>query len=351
MNKIRIKLINWHKGIDRELPWKKNKSPYKIWLSEVLLQQTRVNQAIPYYRKFLKAYPTIEKMASASLDEVMKLWQGLGYYSRAKNMHETSIHIVKNLNSEFPNTYNELLKLKGVGNYTAAAIASFAYNEPKAVVDGNVFRVLSRYFGIETPIDSTAGKKEFQKIADEQLDKKAPGIYNQAIMDFGALQCIPKNPSCNTCCFKKTCKAHQNKQVALLPVKAKKLKKRIRYFNYFIIHYKKFFYLQKREEKDIWQNLFQYPLIESDRKSFERLAEDYFAIDNFIKTNKYGILKVSKNYKQQLTHQQINARFIEIEVDKPLNKNLNFIKCKETDLKKFAYPKIIDWFLKDKVLN
>jgi len=351
MDKFRNKLLKWHKGINRDLPWKKKPSPYKIWLSEVLLQQTRVNQAVPYYFKFIKAYPNIAKMANAPLDEILKLWQGLGYYSRARNMHETAKHIVNNLNNVFPNTYFELLKLKGIGPYSAAAISSFAFNEAKAVLDGNVFRVFSRYFGLFDAIDTTAGKKVFQEIADINLDKKQPGKYNQAIMDFGALQCVPKNPNCTQCCFKRSCVAFKNDLIEKLPVKEKKLKRKIRYFNYLKINYKNFFYLEKRKAKDVWQDLYQYPLIESDKKSFSGKVEDYLAIGKLIDNNNFDIIEVSKNYRQLLTHQQINARFIELIVYKPLHKKALFVKCKQSDLAKYAYPKIIDCFLKDKMLN
>ena len=221
------------------MPWKGEKNPYLIWLSEIILQQTRVEQGLPYYERFRENYPTVTDLANAPEDEVMKLWEGLGYYSRARNLHATAKMIDQEMDSIFPTTHAEILKLKGVGPYTAAAIASFAYNLPHAVVDGNVYRVLSRFFGIETPIDSTSGKKEFAQLAQDLIDKKQPGNYNQAIMDFGATHCMPKKPKCSQCLLRKNCKALLNNKVTSLPIKIKKIKKQTRYFNYLVINQNK----------------------------------------------------------------------------------------------------------------
>src|SRR5690606_28672368 len=215
------KLISWYLQNKRDLPWRNTKNPYKIWLSEVILQQTRVAQGLPYYENFVKHFPTVFDLAKANEEQVLKIWQGLGYYSRARNLHHTAQYVSENLNGEFPKTYNKLIKLKGIGSYPAAAISSFSNDENVAVLDGNVYRVLSRYFGIETDISSSQGKKEFQEMADEVLDKKRPALFNQAIMEFGALQCVPKNPNCEVCVFNDSCVALQKNKVAQLPVKLK----------------------------------------------------------------------------------------------------------------------------------
>ncbi|EPR73210.1 A/G-specific adenine glycosylase [Winogradskyella psychrotolerans RS-3] len=228
------KLITWYSDKKRELPWRETSNPYYIWLSEIILQQTQVKQGLPYYDAFVTQYPTIFDLANASETSILKLWQGLGYYSRARNLHFTAKHIVNELDGKFPNTYKDLLKLKGVGDYTASAIASIAFNEVAAVVDGNVYRVLSRYFGIETPINSTLGIKEFKSLASTLIDHKQPATYNQAIMEFGAIQCKPKNPDCTVCPFQDSCVALQNQMVDVLPVKLKKTKVTVKYFNFLV---------------------------------------------------------------------------------------------------------------------
>src|SRR6185295_17174001 len=234
-----------------------------IWLSEIILQQTRVEQGLPYFEKFSEAFPTIKHFAFAHEDKILKMWQGLGYYSRARNMHFTAREIVKNFDSKFPVEFSELKKLKGVGDYTAAAIASFAFNKPHPVVDGNVYRFLSRYFGIKTAIDSLKGKKIFLELAEELLDKKNPGLHNQAIMEFGAIQCKPVNPDCFSCHLKMDCYAFKNKRVNQFPVKSKTQKVRERFFYYLFIRWKNKIFLHKRTGKDIWKNLYEFPLIET----------------------------------------------------------------------------------------
>ncbi len=247
------------------MPWRETSDPYCIWLSEIMLQQTRIEQGLPYYLAFTNAYPSIFDLANASEEEVLKLWQGLGYYSRARNLHATAKYIAFELNGKFPETYEGLLKLKGVGDYTASAIASISYNEPVAVVDGNVYRVLSRYFDIDTPINSTAGIKEFKLLAKELLDKEDPATYNQAIMEFGALQCKPQSPLCNTCPLSASCLALKNNKISMLPVKLKKGKIKKRYFNYLVFQSEENkTILEKRSGKGIWEGLYQFPLIETD---------------------------------------------------------------------------------------
>ncbi len=259
-------LLTWHSTHHRPLPWKGEKNPYLVWLSEIILQQTRVEQGLPYFEKFKAAYPTVTDLANAPEDEVMKLWEGLGYYSRARNLHAAAKHIANELEGKFPGTYEGIRLLKGVGPYTAAAIASFAFDLPHAVVDGNVYRVLSRCFGIEEPIDSTAGKKLFAKLAQEILENAGtnPGSFNQAMMDFGATHCMPKVPKCGECPMQSKCIAFQKNRVDKLPVKSKKLVRRQRFFNYFLFHSEGKIFIKKRTGEDIWQNLYDFPLIESE---------------------------------------------------------------------------------------
>jgi len=344
-------LLKWFDNNDRPLPWKGEKNPYYIWLSEIILQQTRVAQGLPYFEKFKKHFPTVKDLADASEDTVMKLWEGLGYYSRARNLHATAKFIAYELAGVFPTNHKEILKLKGVGPYTAAAIASFAYNLPHAVVDGNVYRVLSRVFGIETPIDITEGKKEFAALAQELLHQPSAGKYNQAIMDFGATQCVPANPNCATCPFKKECIAFQKEKIKLLPIKAKKIKKRERFFNYLILKKGDELFIQKRTKKDIWQNLYQFPLIEAtsilDKESLIATVE----FQKITKEIPFTFNKISKPFKQQLTHQKIIATFWEIAINiDSLEIPPSFLRINQKNIPNFAFPKIIDWYLKDKAL-
>lgn len=260
-------LINWYSNNKRELPWRQTKSPYSIWMSEIILQQTQIVQGLPYYEAFLKEFPSIFHLANAPESQVLKLWQGLGYYSRARNLHATAKYIVSELNGEFPNTYTELIKLKGVGDYTASAIASICFNEPTAVVDGNVYRVLSRHFGIDTPINSSNGAKVFKQLAQQLIDKNNPAEFNQAIMEFGAVQCRPQNPNCSVCPFQDTCVARRDHRISELPVKIKAAKAKKKYFNFLVIlSNDNKTVLEKRKGKGIWQNLYQFPLIETEQE-------------------------------------------------------------------------------------
>lgn len=343
-------LLSWFSKNHRPMPWKGEKNPYLVWLSEIILQQTRVAQGLPYFEKFKAAYPTITDLANAPEDEVLKLWEGLGYYSRARNLHFSAKDIRDNYQGVFPVEYADILKLKGVGTYTAAAIASFAYDLPYAVLDGNVFRVLSRYFGIKEPIDTTTGKKIFTKLSQELLAKKQAADYNQAIMDFGATQCVPANPNCNNCPLTKKCIARKEGLVNQLPIKSKKLKKRSRFFHYLIINYGDQVWIRKRMEKDIWQGLYEFPLLETDklldRKALERKAEYQKVIPP-----EAMISRVSAPFSQQLTHQKINALFLEINLEKPLHEVVDgWIKISREDLKTYAFPRVIDLYLQDKSL-
>jgi len=304
-------LINWYLGNKRDLPWRKINDPYRIWLSEIMLQQTRIEQGLPYYFAFTEAFPTVYDLAKASQDEVLKLWQGLGYYSRARNLHETAKVVSEELDGRFPDNYKDLLKLKGIGDYTASAIASICYNEVTPVVDGNVYRVLARYFDIDTPINSSAGQKEFKALAAELIDEENPATYNQAIMDFGALQCKPQNPLCESCPLSNSCLALKNNKISLLPVKLKKARIKKRYFNYLVfLSEGNETILEQRQGKGIWEGLYQFPLLES--KSLidtEVLIADsnYFSVgeDNEQKISLYNDTPIV----HKLSHQHIYTRF------------------------------------------
>ncbi|GEC78495.1 A/G-specific adenine glycosylase [Flavobacterium aquatile] len=308
-------LLHWYLQNKRDLPWRNTTNPYPIWLSEIMLQQTRVAQGMPYFHAFMEAFPTVFDLAKADEEQVLKLWQGLGYYSRARNMHKTAQIIAFELGGNFPNNYSDLLKLKGVGEYTAAAIASFAFNEVVPVVDGNVFRVLSRYFNVETDIASATAKKEFSTLAKELIPKNNPALFNQAIMEFGALQCVPKNPNCEICIFNSSCAALQKKKVNELPVKLKKTKVTNRFFNYliFLDNYNNTI-IKKRIEKGIWHNLYEFPVIESD----EELDFDLIVSKIEEKYSNLSIESVSKYNEVQiihkLSHQKLHINFYKVDV-------------------------------------
>lgn len=308
---ISTALISWYQKHKRPLPWRDTTDPYKVWLSEIILQQTKVVQGLPYYLKFVNAYPTVQDLASAEEEEVLKLWQGLGYYSRARNLHYSAKMVCETFNGVFPKTYNEVIQLKGVGEYTASAVASFCNNEKRAVVDGNVYRVLARIFGIFTPINSTEGEKQFKELAYAQLSIDQPSTYNQAIMEFGALCCTPKKPNCMFCPFIDSCFAYQNNQVANLPVKLKKTKVTKKFFYYLIIKDASGGVLiHKREGKGIWRNLYQFPLVEAERKmALSKLHTSFKGIigESFDATKLQLISQSDKPYK--LTHQHIYAHF------------------------------------------
>jgi A/G-specific adenine glycosylase len=344
-------LLRWNKMQNkRAMPWKGEKNPYRIWLSEIILQQTRVEQGWNYYNRFVSTFPNIKKLAAAPEEKVFKLWEGLGYYTRCKNLIATAKFIANDKQGKFPDTYEEILSLKGVGPYTAAAIASFAFNLPHAVVDGNVFRVLSRFFGIDTPTDSTTGKKLFTELAEELLDKKLPGIYNQAIMDFGAVICKPQNPLCTVCPLKTSCTALLEEKVNILPVKSGKLIKKERWLCYLIVEYNGKIYVRKRGPKEIWENLYEFVLLETDKAfSFEEIINST-SFRNITGKNKAAILHVSKMYKQQLTHQSIYGNFIQLKVNnEPPLKDYKAVTYKQ--LNKLPFPKFITGYLAENELQ
>lgn len=342
-------LLLWDTQNPRYMPWKNTQNPYHIWLSEIILQQTRVEQGTPYYEKFLQAYPTINDLAKAPLANILLLWEGLGYYARARNMHTAAKMVAYNLNGVFPTTYKSIKALKGVGDYTAAAIASFAYNLPHAVIDGNVYRLLSRFFGINTPIDSIKAKQQFAELANNLLPTNNASIYNQAIMNFGAMQCKPAKPNCFTCPLQSNCVANNQLIVDKLPVKEKKIKRTNRFFNYLFIKNNNApltTYIQQRTQNDIWLGLYQLPLIETDNSLVhETLIQnpDFISMFGQVPTSN---IKILQTLKQQLTHQTIYATFINIETNCWLpNAEKYFLQ--PVPLKKisdYAYPKIINNF-------
>ena len=339
-------LMEWNKGSNsRQMPWKGERDPYKIWLSEVILQQTRVEQGWKYYELFINTFPTITQLAAAKEETVFKLWEGLGYYSRCRNLIETAKRITLEYKGIFPDDYNKIRDLKGIGPYTAAAIASFAFDQPVAVVDGNVQRIIARYFGISTPTDSPAGKKLFNDLATALLDTEQPALFNQAIMDFGATVCKPVNPLCEICIQRNDCEAFKHGFVSTLPMKQKALKKTSRWFYYFIIDTGHYILVRKRTEKDIWQNLHEFVLLETDEP-----IEDQSTFYEFLQS-KFGrefiITNVSKLFRQQLTHQTIQGKFIEVRLseDAPIT---GYQKLTRKQFAKLAFPGFINAYLRSK---
>jgi len=340
-------LVLWYLNNKRDLPWRKTKDPYLIWLSEIILQQTKIAQGQSYYLKFKERYANIFSLAEADEKEVLKLWQGLGYYSRARNLHETAKYVSLELGGQFPNTYGALIKLKGIGDYTASAISSICFNKPEAVVDGNVYRVLSRYFGIFDPINSTHGKKEFKKLATLLIDPNQPGEHNQALMEFGALVCKPKNPNCLTCNMNQSCFALGKNKIDILPVKTNKVKIKRRYFNYIILDINnKSTYIIQRTKRDIWKNLYEFPLYESSDTIGlnELLQTDLFK--NLIKQNHYQITKFNnKEIIHKLSHQHLFTTFWIIDIN-----STDLSEQLWEELAHFALPTLIQNFV-DKYRN
>jgi A/G-specific adenine glycosylase len=333
-------LILWYLQNKRDLPWRKTKNPYKIWLSEIILQQTRVDQGMSYYYTFVKNYPTVFDLAKASEEEVLKDWQGLGYYSRARNLHYSARYIVNELSGIFPSTYSEIIKLKGVGDYTASAIASISFNEPTAVVDGNVYRVLARYFGITTPINSAQGIKDFKNKAQQLIDKDYPGEFNQAIMEFGARQCKPQSPNCSVCVLNNKCVAFHTNTIKNLPVKEKKLKIKKRYFNYLVVKTPSNKTILEKRTSGIWKNMYQFPLIESKKE----LSKNELLTDVFFTAYGSKLLNIqlfnAKNIVHKLSHQHIYTKFWIVDVEAIKGFELSW-----DELSKYPVSKLIDNFL------
>ena len=339
---FRQSLLDWNvRENTRQMPWKGEKDPYKIWLSEVILQQTRVEQGLAYYERFVDAFPSVTDLAAAPEDRVFKLWEGLGYYSRCKNLIHTARFIAGERKGCFPTTYNDILELKGVGSYTAAAIASFAYGLPHAVVDGNVLRVLSRFFGIDTPVDTTEGKMLLTDLADRCLDREDPATYNQALMDFGAVVCKPANPVCATCPLSARCVALKEEKVDLLPIKQKRMVRRDRHFLFLVAEYREGIYVRKRTGKDIWQNLFEF--IGHELKG-EKEWEDLSWFGSLVGKGTYTVLHMSPVYRQLLTHQQVKARFIRIRLDQPLPRG-EYECMEKKDLAALPFPRLLNDYM------
>jgi len=342
VNSFSNNLISWYRINKRDLPWRNTKDPYKIWLSEIILQQTKIAQGLPYYNRFIKKYPNVQVLAGASEKEVLKLWEGLGYYSRARNLHKTAKIIVTNLEGIFPSTYKNLIKLPGIGDYTASAISSFSINEINPVIDGNVYRFLSRLLGILIPINTNKSLKEFRNIAKILISKKNPSDFNQAIMEFGSLVCKPKNPICNDCIYQKSCFAYLNQKTLTLPLKNSKKKVKERFLNFLIIKSPDGnTVIEKRINKDIWQNLYQFPLIESekplDKKNLSiKLKEIQYLNSKDIEFYLYQ----NKSFSHKLTHQNIHSSFWIFDVKKIKNNQTNI-----RNLDMYPFPKPISNFL------
>jgi len=311
--------LEWYPRHRRDLPWRHTRDPYAIWLSEVILQQTRVKQGLPYYYTYINTYPTVQDLAAAPEDEVLRHWQGLGYYSRARNMHHTAQQVVREYNGQFPETYAELLKLRGVGQYTAAAIASFAFDEKVAVLDGNVFRVLARVFGLTQDIAAPASRRVFQVLADQLIPAETPAEFNQAIMEFGAIQCTPVNPDCLFCPLQSHCYAFQHGMVNELPIKSKAKAARTRYFHYLVLRHADTIYMRKRGPKDIWEGLYDFVLTEKD-------AAELSAVELLAVVEKLGG-QLATNHAEEpvqamrhiLSHQKVEAKFHPVRLHEPLS--------------------------------
>lgn len=345
MDVFNSRIHQWYSLFKRNLPWRDTRDPYFIWLSEIILQQTRIEQGLAYYQKFTETFPTITDLANASEDQILKLWQGLGYYSRARNLHFTARYIREHYKGEFPQQHHLILSLKGVGEYTAAAIASISFHQAYPAIDGNVFRVLSRFFGISEPIDTSIGKKTFSAIAKELIKGTDPGMHNQALMEFGALQCTPQKPGCLNCPLQDLCYAFSANKIAELPVKLKKTKQRDRYFNYLVFSDGDKTWLRKRTGKDIWENLFEFPMIEtSEAISIDTLLSMPEVIQ--LVNPDFASIKSVEDWKVHLlTHQRINYRIIQVNLLQEIIMPLNMIEVNKKDIFNFAVPKLLETYL------
>lgn len=337
-------LMAWYQDNKRDLPWREDPVPYKVWLSEIILQQTRVEQGLPYFHRFVDQFPDVIALAIAKEDDVLKLWQGLGYYSRARNLHKAAKIITQTLHGVFPNRYDELIKLPGVGSYTAAAIASIAFNESKAVVDGNVIRVITRLFGIVEPADDKSTLSKIQKISSELLLNQNPSDFNQAMMEFGALQCIPRNPDCSQCPLRASCIANATQMVENLPLKLKKIKRRNRHFHFAILTDGINILVDQRKQKDIWEGLYQFPVIEKS-ESILLNSEELLTLTNC----KGNLLRVNEVKKHVLTHQDIYAHFYHFKSDNLSSSKFQLVSLSE--LHTFAWPRLIDRYIENYVIE
>lgn len=337
-NNAHIVLYQWHDTVERDLPWKEDKNPYKIWVSEIILQQTRVEQGRPYYLRFIDAFPDITTLANAPLDKVLRLWQGLGYYSRARNMHVAAQQILERHDGIFPTSYEDIIALKGIGAYTAAAIASFAFGLPHPVMDGNVKRVVSRLFSMEDPINTSKGEKRIMTSLDQLFDPTAPDRFNQAIMDLGATVCTPKNPSCKDCPWQQRCKAYHDNTIELLPVKKRNLKKKDRYFTYFLVQDRDRIFLRQRPTDSIWKGLYEIPYIESDKNTFETPSE-MISKAAFTDHQLYDF-----SLKHVLSHQNIHAKLAKASFNSE-DQQFDGFWCDIKDLDHYAMPRLVEKML------
>ena len=350
--KFSEKIIDWYLQNKRELPWRNTQNPYYIWLSEIILQQTRVVQGMDYYYAFIEKYPTIIDLANASEEEVLKTWQGLGYYTRARNLHATANYIKDNYKGIFPQKYEEILKLKGIGKYTAAAIASFAFKQSYPVVDGNVYRFISRLKGIFTPINTEKAYTEFHSLLEKEIDSKQPDLFNHAIMELGAMVCKPLNPLCQECPFSSECYALRNEKIKELPLKNKLKAQEHRYFYFIVlkIENKNEYYtlLRKRVHKDIWQNLYEFPYFETKNELDSiNLTNELNVVLNKWDIDNYNIVRISGETKHQLSHQTIHAFFMEISTNQPPQIPENYIVIHSTEIQNFPISALIDKYLKN----
>lgn len=335
-------LLPWYKEHQRPLPWRSTRDPYRIWLSEVILQQTRVDQGTAYWHRFVERYPTVAELACAPEDEVLRLWQGLGYYSRARNLRTAARQVVDDHGGSFPKHYDQLKSLKGVGDYTAAAIGSIAFDLPEPVVDGNVYRVLARVFGIDTPIDSTAGRSQFRALAAQLLDTKQPGDHNQAVMELGATVCTPRSPNCGDCPLSSKCIARRTERIAELPVKAGRTSIRTRHFNYLHLAGKSWLYLRKRTEKDIWQGLYELPLLETDKAQTKR---GFMATLRKELGEGWTVVAVQGPVKHVLSHQHIQALFWQVIPPAGFTMPEDWIAVSPGALDKHALPRLLERYV------
>ncbi len=343
-------LREWYQEHERDLPWRQTKDPYRIWVSEIILQQTRVAQGLDYYKRFIACFPDVKSLAEAEQQDVLKCWQGLGYYSRARNLHEAAKDIMSRYDGIFPEQYKDILTLKGIGEYTAAAIASFVWNRPYPVVDGNVYRVLGRLYAVTTPIDTGEGKKKYRELATLLMPPEHAGMHNQAVMEFGALQCVPQNPDCEQCPLSDNCLGYASGNPQQYPVKQNKTKIRDRYLNYFFIVYGSYTYLHRRTGKDIWEGLYEFPVIETavsveltelkDEKAFNSL---------FHETGEPALSVVTRDVKHVLSHQILHATFYRVEIHKENAALKKYLKIPLAALDEYPYPRLIDSFLTEKL--
>ena len=338
------KMVAWYGVNKRNLPWRDTENPYLIWVSEIILQQTRVVQGLDYYCRFIDAFPDIFSLARADIDDVLKIWQGLGYYSRARNMHAAAKHIVEVHRGKFPATYDGLIAIKGIGDYTASAVASLAFGQAVPVIDGNVNRVISRLYGVQQPVNKPAGQKEIRVHAEELMVRDDPATYNQAIMEFGALQCVPKNPDCTVCIFRQVCVAFRSGLVNILPVKVKTAKIATRYFHYLHVCFGNRTYIRQRAAGDIWTGLYEFPMIETETETglddLSRTLEwqSYFGGQTPV------VEAVSQEVTHRLTHRILKIRFYKIAVNRPVC-GKDFIEIPSSEIHRYAVPKVIENYL------